>query len=76
MWGAMQHPGWLLVLVGVVIAVLGLIWLTASQIPWFGRLPGDLIYEGKHTRIYAPMVTCLVLSVVLTLVMWIVQRLR
>jgi hypothetical protein len=72
----MQHPGWLLVGIGLVTAVIGLVWLAASQLPWAGRLPGDLVYEGKNTRVYFPIVTCLVLSAVLTLVMWIVQRFR
>ena len=72
----MQHPGWLLLVVGVVIALIGLVWLAASQIPWLGRLPGDLVYEGKSTRVYFPIVTCVVLSVILTVVMWIVQRFR
>ena len=72
----MQHPGWLLLVVGVVIALIGLVWLAASQIPSLGRLPGDLVYEGKSTRVYFPIVTCVVLSVILTVVMWIIQRFR
>lgn len=36
------HPGWLLVIVGLVIAAIGLVWLLAPSVPWFGRLPGDI----------------------------------
>jgi hypothetical protein len=41
-----------------------------------GRLPGDIAWEGKHGSFYFPIVTCLVLSAALTLVMWLVRRLR
>ena len=38
-----------------------------------GRLPGDIAYKGKHTTIYFPIVTCIVISVVLTLVFWLIS---
>lgn len=69
----MNHPGWLLVVVGLVIAVLGLVWLFLPHLPWLGRLPGDIVIERAHTKFYFPIVTCLVLSVVLSAVMWIVN---
>ena len=72
----MNHPGWLLVAIGVGTALIGMLWLVASQLPWFGKLPGDLVFEGKHTRVYFPFVTCLIISGLLTIVMWIVGRWR
>jgi hypothetical protein len=70
------HPGWLLVILGLVIATIGLIWVFAPSIPWLGQLPGDIRIETGNTRFYFPLMTCLLLSAVLTLVMWLVRWLR
>ena len=41
----MQHPGWLLIAVGLLIAGIGLVWLLAPSIFWLGKLPGDISIE-------------------------------
>jgi hypothetical protein len=69
----MQHPGWALLFIGLVIAGIGVIWLLAPHIPWLGRLPGDIAVEGKNVRFYFPIVTCIVLSLLLTGIMWLVR---
>jgi hypothetical protein len=69
----MQHPAWTLVVIGLVIAAIGAIWLLAPYVPWLGRLPGDILFEGKGFRFYFPVVTCIVLSVLLTAIMWLVR---
>lgn len=55
----------LLIVAGLVLLLAGLLWPWLSQLP-FGRLPGDVAVERGSTRVYFPVVTCLVLSVVLT----------
>lgn len=69
----MQQPAWALIVVGAVIMLVGLVWLLAPQVPWLGRLPGDIVIERKNFRFYFPIVTCIVLSVVLTAIMWLVR---
>ena len=69
----MQHPAWTLVILGLVIAGAGAIWLLAPQVPWLGRLPGDISVERPNFRFYFPVVTCDVLSLVLTGVLWLVR---
>lgn len=69
----MQQPAWALIVVGAVIMLVGLVWLLAPQMPWLGRLPGDIVVERKNFRFYFPIVTCIVLSVVLTAIMWLVR---
>lgn len=69
----MQHPAWALIVIGVVIVGTGVIWLLVPSIPWLGRLPGDVRIEGEHTRVYIPITTCILLSVLLTGIMWIVR---
>ena len=71
----MQHPGLTLVIIGLVIAVIGLIWAFAPSIPWLGKLPGDIRIEGEKTRVYVPITTSILLSLLLTAVMWVVRYL-
>ena len=67
--------GRLLVIIGIVLIVLGLIVMAGSKFSFlgFGRLPGDIAYKGKNSQFYFPIVTCLILSVALTAVLWIIS---
>jgi hypothetical protein len=65
--------GWVLVTVGLIIAGIGLIWVLAPNMPRLGRLPGDIVIERPNSRFYFPIVTCIVISVVLSLVMWLIR---
>lgn len=67
--------GWGLVVFGLFIAGIGLLWVFAPGFLKLGHLPGDIAIEGKNTRFYFPIVTCLLISVVLSLLMWIVRAL-
>jgi hypothetical protein len=69
----MQHPAWTLVAIGLVITAIGAVWLLAPHIPWLGKLPGDIAVEGRGFRFYFPIVTCIVLSLLLTGIMWLVR---
>jgi hypothetical protein len=67
-----------LILIGFSIVVLGVLVWVAQRVPWiyswFGNLPGDICVEGDRTFIYAPVVSMIVVSVVLSFVGWLVQR--
>jgi Protein of unknown function (DUF2905) len=67
--------GKLLILFGVLLVALGLILVFGGRahLP-IGRLPGDIIYRGKHTTLYFPIVTCIVLSIVLSIVFYLISR--
>jgi hypothetical protein len=67
--------GWALVVVGLIVAALGLIWVVAPHAPRLGRLPGDIVIEGKNGRFYFPVVSCVVISILLSLAMWIYRAL-
>lgn len=60
--------GRLLLIAGGAIVLLGLVLLLVGRVPFFGRLPGDISIQHGNTSFYFPIVTCLVLSVVLTVV--------
>ena len=68
--------GWMLLILGLVIAGVGLVWILAPAIPWLGRLPGDIRIERENFRFYFPLVTCLLLSLVLSLLVWLVRVFR
>jgi len=75
MYGASGNSGfgWMLVIVGLVIAGIGLIWVLVPNLPRLGRLPGDIVIERENGRFYFPIVTCIVISVLLSLVMWLIR---
>ena len=70
-----MNLGRFLVYAGVLLVALGLLVLLLSKVNLpLGRLPGDAVYRGKHTTIYFPWVTCLVLSVLLSVLLWLFNR--
>lgn len=69
----MEHPGWLLIVIGLLIAAIGVLWLLLPAVPWLGKLPGDVVIERDNFRFYFPLTTCIVLSVLLTAVLWLIR---
>ena len=69
--------GKMLVVLGLVAVALGLVFILVGRtnLP-LGRLPGDIIYRGKHTTFYFPLATSIVLSVVLSLLFYLIGRFR
>ena len=76
----MRELGRMMIYAGVALAAVGaLVWLAAGRggLPFrLGRLPGDIAYQGKHGSFYFPVVTCILLSVALTVILWLVQWLK
>ncbi len=66
--------GRLLVVFGVLIALAGVALLLVGRVPWLGRLPGDIHVQRGNWTFYFPLATSLLLSVVLTLLLWMVRR--
>jgi hypothetical protein len=62
-----------LVVLGLVIVVAGLLWPYLSQLG-LGRLPGDIVIERENMTFYFPLMTCLLVSVLFSLVFWVVNR--
>ena len=73
----MVELGKFLLLVGVVIIILGAVLLFTGKLNLpLGRLPGDFVYRGKNTVFYFPLATSLLLSVILSLIFWLIGRSR
>jgi hypothetical protein len=71
-WGS---PATLLITLGVALVVAGLLaW--SGALAWFGRLPGDIRIERESLHIYIPLVSMLVLSVALSLLLYLIRRIR
>jgi ribose/xylose/arabinose/galactoside ABC-type transport system permease subunit len=72
----MGDLGRLLIGLGLLIAAIGVAVLLVGKMGLpLGRLPGDFAWRGKHTTVYFPLATCIIVSVVLSLIFWILSRL-
>ncbi len=64
-----------LIAIGIVLVLAGLCLTLGARLPFrLGRLPGDFVVRGRHSVFYFPLATCLVLSLLLSLVMWLAHR--
>lgn len=70
----MNDLGKFLVIIGLLIAVAGGILWSGFGRSWLGRLPGDIHYSKGNFHFYFPIVTCLMLSILLTLIMWLLRK--
>jgi len=71
----MANTGKLLVIVGIIVIIIGLIiWFGSNKFGWFGNLPGDIRVEKKNYSFYIPLTTMLLISVVLSVIIWIVGK--
>ncbi len=66
--------GKMLILLGVFIIIAGVLLLLGGKIPWVGRLPGDLIVKREKFTFYFPITTSIVISIILTLLLWILRK--
>jgi len=64
----------LLIAVGILVTLVGVVLLLVGRVPWLGRLPGDVYVERGNWRFYFPLATSLLLSVVLSLLVWLFGR--
>ena len=72
-----MNIGRALIAMGLVLVAVGALVLLSDKLPFkLGRLPGDIAIEGKNGGFYFPIVTCLLISVVVTLLSWLVGKLR
>jgi len=70
----MTELGKLLVIVGLLVAAVGVVMWSGIGRTWLGRLPGDIHYSRGQFSFYFPVVTCLLISAVLTLLLWLFRK--
>lgn len=73
-----QYIGKFLIIVGIVIIVVGAMLMLSGKAPWFsqyfGKLPGDIVIQRKNFTLYLPIATSILLSILLTIILWIIGR--
>ena len=70
----MTDMGKWLILLGLVIAAVGVILAYAGKIPWVGRLPGDIYIKRDNFSFYFPLVTCILISAIASLILWFFRK--
>ncbi|WP_096892617.1 DUF2905 domain-containing protein [Candidatus Scalindua japonica] len=70
----MTECGKILIIIGLLLAILGCIFLFGNKIPFIGKLPGDIAVEKKNFSFYFPVTTCIINSIVLSLILWIFSK--
>jgi hypothetical protein len=72
-----QQLGRTLLLAGAILVVIGALFYFGGKLPFrLGRLPGDIVHRGEHGTFYFPLVSCLVISVVVSLILWLINQFR
>ncbi|MGA2299712.1 MAG: DUF2905 domain-containing protein [Candidatus Acidiferrum sp.] len=72
-----RELGRTLLILGALLLVVGAVFFFGARLPFrLGRLPGDIVHRGEHTTFYFPIMTSIVLSVGLSLLFWLLSRLR
>lgn len=61
---------------GLILAVVGVLFWMGGKLPFLGRLPGDIRIEGEHFKFYFPLTTCVLISVVGSLILWLFSKLK
>ena len=64
----------MLIILGIIMIALGFVLLFADRIPLIGRLPGDITIRGKNYVFYLPLATMLLISVIISLILWLLSR--
>jgi hypothetical protein len=70
----MRELGKFVVIIGIIMTLVGLVIWSGIAPKWLGRLPGDIRIEREHSAFYFPVVTCIILSIVLSLLLSIFRR--
>lgn len=66
--------GKVLIIIGLVIAGIGIVLLLSPKVPWIGKLPGDILIKKDNFRFYFPLTTCIIISLILTLLFYLFRK--
>ncbi len=68
--------GKLLIIIGVILIIIGLIIHFFHQIPWLGKLPGDIYIKRENFTFYFPLASSILISIILSLILYLINKLR
>jgi hypothetical protein len=70
----MTEIGKLLLILGIILSIMGLIFIFGSKVPGLGRLPGDIFIKKGNITFFFPIVTCILISIIVTLILSLFRR--
>ena len=74
MTDGLQYIGKFLIVFGAIVIAIGGLLLLSGRVPWLGRLPGDIVIQKRNFTFYFPLATSILLSLILTLLLWILGK--
>jgi hypothetical protein len=74
--GDMSSIGKMLIFLGIILMGIGVVFFLANKIPWIGRLPGDVYVKRGNLSFYFPIATCILISIIISAIFWLLGRPR
>jgi hypothetical protein len=65
-----------MILIGTVLIVIGLVMLVVPRVPFLGKLPGDILIKKEHLTFYFPLATSIVISIIIGLILYLINKFR
>ncbi len=65
-----------MILIGTVLIVIGLVMLVVPRVPFLGKLPGDILIKKEHLTFYFPLATSIVISIIISLILYLINKFR
>lgn len=66
--------GKLFIFIGLLLVVIGFVFIIGNKIPFIGKLPGDIVIERRNFNFYFPIATCIIVSIILSLIFWLLGK--
>ncbi len=66
--------GKLFIFIGLLLVVIGFVFIIGNKIPFIGKLPGDIVIERRNFNFYFPIATCIIISIILSLIFWLLGK--
>ncbi|MEE9260159.1 MAG: DUF2905 domain-containing protein [Candidatus Scalindua sediminis] len=71
---AVADFGKLFIFIGILLVVIGIVFIVGNKIPFIGKLPGDIAIERNNFNFYFPLTTCIIISIILSLIFWLLGK--
>ncbi len=66
--------GKIIIFIGLLLVIIGFIFMLGSKLPFIGKLPGDIAFEKKNYSFYFPVTTCIIISIILSFILWFFNK--
>ena len=66
--------GKIIIFIGLLLVVIGFVWMVGNKLPFIGKLPGDIAIERKNYSFYFPVTTCIFISIILSFILWFFNK--